>query len=75
MTATTTPMTSIAASTGKPNPINGGIDSSPVASDTIPVAVSARTKGSEVIANAFTTAVLSFPSFHGLFFDDQIPSP
>ncbi len=75
MTATTTPVTRIAASTGKPNSINGGIHSSPVASDAIQVAASARTKGSEVIANVFTTAIPFFPPFHGLLLDDQIPPP
>ena len=66
------PAKNIEISTAVPIPISGGIASSPVAGEMIPVPASVRTKGSEVIVNAFATAILSFPPFHGLFLDDQI---
>ncbi len=61
-------------STPMAKPIKGGIWRSPAREDMTPVAISARTKGSDVIENAFATAILSFPPFHGLLFEDQIPA-
>ncbi len=55
-------------------PIKGGIWRSPVHEDMTPVAISARMNGSDVIANAFATAILSLPPFHGLFLEDQTPA-
>ena len=49
--ATATPPT-IPRSTAVPSPISGGIDRSPVAKDTTPVAASASTDGSEAMQNA-----------------------
>ena len=42
--------------------------------DTTPVAASASTNGIETIMSAFATAILSFPPFHGLLFEDQTPA-
>ena len=55
------PIANMAESAAVPIPIIGGIFSSPVANERIPVPTSARTHGNENIANAFTTAILFFP--------------
>jgi len=72
--ATENPTRSIETSAAVPTPRSGGIDSCPVIKDTTPVAASARTKGAEKAVNAFNTAILSFPPFHGLLFEDQTPA-
>jgi len=73
-TATIIPAKRIATSTAVPAPTSGGIDSCPVRRDNIPVAASASTKGIDASMNAFATAILSFPPFHGLLLDDQTPA-
>ena len=52
----------------------GGILSSPVRKDTAPVIASAMANGNEARTQVFATAILSFPPFHGLLFDDQTPA-
>ena len=59
--ATPMPAKRVVRSTAVPIPTDGGILSSPVMNETVPVPASASTKGSEVIANAIVTAFLSFP--------------
>jgi len=73
-TATAEPSTRIVKSTANPKPTGGGIDSSPVRNDVKPVTASATTKGIEVTVNAFATAILSFPPFHGLLLEDHRPT-
>jgi len=53
---------------------SGGTWSQPVSRETIPVHASASTNGIEVIMNAFATAILSFPPFHGLLLEDHTPA-
>jgi hypothetical protein len=61
-------------STAAPIPSNGGMVSCPVTNEAMPVTVSARTKGKDTTMNAFKTAVFPSPPFHGLLFEDQIPT-
>ena len=72
--ATDRPATRIIASKAVPAPIGGGTDNCPVRNDTMPVAASASTNGIDVSMSAFVTAILSFPPFHGLLFDDKNPA-
>lgn len=72
--ATPRPAARIATSATVPDPATGGIDDSPVRIDAIPVAPSARTKGSEVMVNVFMTAARPFPPFHGLLIEDHTPA-
>jgi len=64
------PDTRIATSTAVPAPTTGGIDRCPVRRDSTPVAASATANGIDVMMNAFTTAIPSFPPFHGLLSED-----
>ncbi len=42
--------------------------------DNIPEDASATEKGAEKTMNAFPTAIPPFPHFHGLLFEDRIPT-
>ena len=73
MPTAASPARRTARSTAVPGPRSGGIDIDPVNNEIAPMAASRKTKGSDVNANALTTATLSFPSFHGLL-EDHIPA-
>jgi len=68
------PAPRITRSIDVPSPTAGGIDSTPVRLDRIPVAHSATTNGREVIVNAFTFAVTSVPRPYGFLHDDSSPA-